>query len=255
MAPVGMIISALIAGTIADASSWRFMFVITGGVSFIYFLAIIWKLPFKVPKRNTPIDFLGILILGSGLVMLLLSLTSLSDKIMPDWLAYILIVVSICLISFFLYYNMKLAKCPLFPPELFNRSTVLCELTIFFNNVVSYCERFYIPYIQIRLHGISPTKSGMIMAIVGCGSIALSPVANIAYKRVCTKFTVLIVALLYSALLLLNAFHVGWFFNIWLYTIINFICIGIYLILTVNVTNYNYGSVPMKYANSLGVLN
>ena len=105
------------------------------------------------------------------------------------------------------------------------------------------------------IHKITATKSGMIMAIVGCGSIALSPVANIAYKKMCTKMTLLIVELVYSVLLVLNALHVRWFFNIWIFTIINFICIGIYLIVTVNITNYNYGSVPMKYANSLGVLN
>ena len=59
----------------------------------------------------------------------------------------------------------------------------------------------------------------------------------------------------YMIVLIFNGFLVKYFFNVVVFTIINFIAIGLFLSVTINITNYNFANTPLKYTNSLGAFN
>ena len=80
-----------------------------------------------------------------GLCGFIIGLIGISDGLIPQWVCFTVIGISICLMIFFVYYNLKCSKTPIFPHALFNRSTLLCVFFILLNNTIFYTERFFVP--------------------------------------------------------------------------------------------------------------
>ena len=157
MAPVGNVISSMSAGAVAQATSWRVMFVIVGSFGFMLLVASLLLLPYAEEQtKPIKINFLGALMLGSGICALIVSLTFVGSKLIPGWLIITIAVVALAVIGVFFIYNQKWSKNPLFSSGLFNKSTVLTITSILFSKVLTFMERYFEPYIYQNIHGISP---------------------------------------------------------------------------------------------------
>lgn len=116
MVPIAALVASLGAGVVAESIGWYWMCVIVGCLGLLTFILGLIFFPFNLPKnKNAKIDVIGIFMLVGGLVVLILGLLSVSQKSLPTWIAFIVIIAAIGILVGFFFYDRKVSKHKIFP--------------------------------------------------------------------------------------------------------------------------------------------
>ena len=204
--PVGAIAAGLLAGIMEQTIGWNYICVILAGMALVMLVLELIKLPLKVTvDKSAKVDFISMICLAGGLVLLTVALLSFSQTgFMPAYASFILLGVSFGLLVCFYFYDQKCSKNKIFFPEMFNRTVIVDQILIGLVTLVNYCERFQVPYNLALTHGLDSMQIGYCMAIVGCQALLFSPIGSIVYSKIIARNAVLVFCLIYSGFLLLN---------------------------------------------------
>ncbi|CAL6045231.1 Major_facilitator superfamily protein [Hexamita inflata] len=256
MLPVGAIISSISAGAVAASIGWNYMCVIVGCISLINCICSMFLLPYNLPvNKKAKIDLLSVFLLASGIVCFIIGLLSISQSGFALWLTIVLLVLGVLLIVCFGIYDQKYSKNQIFKSKLINRSVVQIELLLFLTALVSYGERYLVPFnLSVNLKQ-KPGSIGLLMAISGLSVFIFSPLTGVIGRKLITKYSMILLYSCYVSIMFINSMQIAYFKNVIVYTIFNFITMGIYVSTLILLQSHNYAQCPPAYAQQLGVLN
>ncbi|CAL5971533.1 Major_facilitator superfamily protein [Hexamita inflata] len=255
--PFGGIVSSFSAGFIAQSIGWQYMCFFIGIIAFVNFISCLVFLPMKHNQTKiVKFDFIGILLLGTGLVSFITGLLFISqtDDI-PKFVKYIMVGVGLLFVVSFFIYDQKLSKHKIFDKNLMNKSVIITESILFLITMVSYGERYLVPYnMHANLH-ISSGQIGVCMAITGLSVLIFSPLMSVLYSKIVTKRIIIFAILFYLVFQFINAVQISWFKNLYVHVSLNFLTMGVYIGLIVVLQSFNFAQCPQSYSQQIGVLN
>lgn len=161
---LGTIGGPLLGGVVTDAFGWRWNFFIALPVAIvaIILLQVTLRLPERV-KRVVSIDYLGIVLISSGVSLLLIWVTLAGNSF--DWaslpsLAMVLGSVILLLIAVIVEFT---AKEPIIPLDLFkNRTVTLAVIASLSVGVAMFGTSVFLSQYMQLARGATPTESGLL---------------------------------------------------------------------------------------------
>lgn len=192
---LGMILGPLAGGFITTHFSWRWIFWVNAPIGLVTILCSYLLLP-NIPTRKVPaLDTVGFLLFGSGLAMLTLGLSMLSETGINLIQAIIIIAIGILLLVF--YYQVSISKKhPIVKVELLViRTFRISVIGNLFARIGFGGVPFILPLLlQIGL-GFSPQLSGFLLAPIALGIVIIKPLTiyflrYLGYKKLLTINTI-----------------------------------------------------------------
>lgn len=176
----------LIGGVVVDAIGWRWCFFIGLPIALIAFVVLQMTLHLPVVKRRVHIDYLGALLIMSGVSLLLVWVSLAGNQF--DWASAqtaVLVPGGLLLIAAALFVEAKVAAEPIIPLRLFrDRTTTLATLASVLIGVAMFGSTVYLSqYFQLA-RGMSPTEAGL-MSIAMVGGLLVS---SITTGRIITRY-------------------------------------------------------------------
>ena len=177
---LGPLLGPVLAGAILQHLSWHWLFYINVPVGI---LAVILAIRF-LPGDETEIsprklDFLGFVLLSSGLVTFLYGFDHLKEPTAPYILG-----VAVSLIALFLMRAKKKGPQALMNLELFRGKTfAAASITQFLANGVSLSFQVLVPLYLIEGCHVTPQKTGYLLAPLGIGMMCSYPLIGALAKR------------------------------------------------------------------------
>lgn len=157
---VAGLIGPFIGGFILDYLSWHWIFLINVPFGIVSIILLMRNFDEKLIKKESKIDYLGIIILTFAIVALLFGTMQIEESIIK-FLPYMLL--TIVLLGIF-YFIEKKAIEPVIPFNIFNRTTIIINIIGFIASAVIVVVDSYMPiYIQNVL-GYGATISGLSLA-------------------------------------------------------------------------------------------
>lgn len=157
---VAGLIGPFIGGFILDYLSWHWIFLINVPFGIVSIILLMRNFDEKLIKKESKIDYLGIIILTFAIVALLFGTMQIEESI-AKFLPYMLL--TIVLLGIF-YFIEKKAIEPVIPFNIFNRTTIIINMIGFIASAVIVVVDSYMPiYIQNVL-GYGATISGLSLA-------------------------------------------------------------------------------------------
>ncbi|KAI0537867.1 major facilitator superfamily domain-containing protein [Xylaria digitata] len=197
----GAMLGGVIGGLFNDHTKlgWRLAFIVQVPPSLLAAVGVYFfiRIPPKQSQKSylARIDFLGVFLLSSFLVLLLLGLNT-GGNIVPWTHPLPLITIPLSVATFFLFiWRESRAIQPIIPVKLLLKRTVLAAcLSNFFCTMVMFAVMFYIPlYLQVR--GRTATEVGVLILFAPLGSSYSSVGAGVIMNKT-GKYTRLGVACL-----------------------------------------------------------
>lgn len=184
LVPIGSIVGALIAGLVEEKIGWQYMCVIVGCISFINMICQLIFLPFDMPRnKEAKVNFLSVILIGSGVVVFLIGLLNLSGEgIVPTYAGIILFCVGIVILVMFFVYDFKWAKTKIFHRDLWNRNIILSEVIFIAVYIINFGERYFNSFHLAYNLRIQRRTIGYIVAGCGLSVFVFSPVTNVIQK-------------------------------------------------------------------------
>ncbi|KAI0454782.1 major facilitator superfamily transporter [Xylaria acuta] len=199
-APLGSVFGNLLAGFIASATSWKWVFGALGGLGVVVTAAGVFFIPqppaSSVPPRKAlvllkSVDWLGGFLVTAGLLALLFALTE--GNVMgwsTPWVP-VLIVVAVILLGIFYawqwYQENRTTRRPLIKVSIFNNGRFCAGLGIMalffacFNNFIVYSTYFFQDY-----QGLSPLQTTLRFIPTGVTGILVAFIVSRLISRVPT---------------------------------------------------------------------
>ncbi len=174
------ILGPVIAGSILQYASWRWLFLVNLPVGALAVVLAILVLPKDHEElRPRDLDLVGLALLSPGLVLFLYGADHLSDRTGLGAL-----IVSIALLAAFFSTAAKkgdkaLIDLRLFKGKPFSASVV----TQFMANGIAFAGQMLIPIYLIRACGLSPSATGWLLAPLGLGMMCCYPLLGTLTKR------------------------------------------------------------------------
>jgi EmrB/QacA subfamily drug resistance transporter len=169
---LGPILGPVLAGTILQHASWRWLFLVNVPVCVAGIVMALLFLPDDSGERRVrAFDGLGFALLSPGLVMFLYG----SDHL-EEATGRVLLGAAALLLVLFVRHGIAKGEGALLDLELFRQkvfSTAAC--TQFLSNGVSYAAQMLVPFYLIRVCGKSPGATGLMLAPLGLGMVCIYP--------------------------------------------------------------------------------
>lgn len=194
---VGPMIGPLIGGAIVAQLSWRCIFFINVPVGLTGLILVFWKLPDYHEKITRPLDFLGLILFGSGVGLLSYVLEIFGERHMGTWEDIGICLAAVALLAAYGAYALRAAN-PLLDLSLFRiRSFSSAVGGGFVTRLGLGGIPFLLPLLyQVGL-GFTPVQSGLLIlpqAAAAAGTKFLLPhiLTRLGYRRVLIFNTLLI---------------------------------------------------------------
>ncbi len=198
IAALGMMLGPVLGGIITNYFSWRWIFWVNIPIGILALILSSTLLP-PMPARHVhPLDKVGFLFFGSGLALLTLGLSTISESDVAISVSVLLIGISIMFLMFYTWHSFKKTH-PIVKIELLHTRTFRVSVI---GNLIARIGFGGIPFIlplllQIGLR-FSPQLSGFLLAPTALGVLLIKPLS----LKVLRLFG-------YRNLLILNTFLVG----------------------------------------------
>jgi MFS family permease len=174
------LLGPVIAGAILQFASWRWLFLINLPVGVLALALAAAFLPNdQEERRPRGLDLLGLALLSPGLVLFLYS----SDHL-DDWIGVVAMIIAV--VMFALFYLAAQAKgdaalidLRLLKGKGFSASVV----AMFMVNGISFAGQMLIPIYLVRACGLSPSRTGWLLAPLGLGMMCTYPFMGFLTKR------------------------------------------------------------------------
>ena len=169
---LGPILGPVIAGTILQHASWRWLFLVNLPVGALAIVLAILFLPKEHEEtQRRDLDVVGFVLLSAGLVLFLYGSDHMGERI-----GLLTVVVSIILLATFFRMAIRKGDRALIDLQLFRGKTFAAStVTQFMSNGISFAGQMLIPIYLIRACGRSPSATGWLLAPMGLGMICSYP--------------------------------------------------------------------------------
>ncbi|HTK05631.1 MAG TPA: MFS transporter [Ktedonobacteraceae bacterium] len=191
---LGLIAGPVLGGLLVQGESWRWIFLVNVPVGIV---ALAMTLLF-VPKSHeeassVPLDWVGLLLLSTGLLCLLFGVTRAGDAGWVDGVVIGSCLAGILLLALFVVAE-KRVRWPLIDLSVFrNRPFVLGSLSYFFFSAAIFGSQPYWSLFMQNTWGFSPLQGGLAF-LPATGLIALlTPVAGILAQKAGTRLYLLLI--------------------------------------------------------------
>ena len=169
---LGPILGPVLAGTILQHASWRWLFIVNVPVCLAGIVVASSFLPDdSAEKRMRTFDGFGFALLSPGLVLFLYG----SDHL-QEITGRLLLGIAALLLGLFIRHGLAKSEGALLDLELFRRKVfATAASTQFLSNGVSYAAQMLVPFYLIRVCGKSPSETGLMLAPLGLGMVCIYP--------------------------------------------------------------------------------
>jgi EmrB/QacA subfamily drug resistance transporter len=169
---LGPILGPVIAGTILQHASWRWLFLINLPVGVLAIILAILFLPNdREETKQRDLDLVGFALLSPGLVLFLYGSDDMGERI-----GQITLALSVVLLAMFFRMASRKGDRALIDLQLFRGKTfAAAAVTQFMSNGISFAGQMLIPLYLIRACGRSPAATGWLLAPLGVGMICTYP--------------------------------------------------------------------------------
>ncbi|WP_263358906.1 DHA2 family efflux MFS transporter permease subunit [Acidicapsa ligni] len=177
---LGPILGPVLAGTILQHASWRWLFLVNVPVCLAGIVMAVLFLPDDSGERRLrAFDGMGFALLSPGLVLFLYS----SDHL-QETTGRVLMGIAAVLLGLFVRHGMVKGEGALLDLELFQRKVfATAASTQFLSNGVSYAAQMLVPFYLIRVCGKSPSETGLMLAPLGLGMVCVYPMMGKLTQR------------------------------------------------------------------------
>jgi EmrB/QacA subfamily drug resistance transporter len=169
---LGPILGPMIAGTILQHESWRWLFLVNLPVGALAIVLAVLFLPNdREEAKHRDLDVVGFALLSPALVLFLYG----SDH-MGEYIGLMTLVLSVVLLAIFFKEAIRKGDRALIDLQLFRGNTFAAStITQFMVNGISFAGQMLIPIYLIRACGRSPSETGWLLAPMGLGMICSYP--------------------------------------------------------------------------------
>ncbi|KKK14623.1 putative MFS transporter [Aspergillus ochraceoroseus] len=165
---VGSVTGPILGGGFSQSVNWRWIFYINypfigvGAVCILLFLKLN-ILPTSLAEKLRQIDYVGTIIFVGSLSSFLIPLTWGGILYSWDsWRTLVPLIVGVCGLVVFAYYEYRFAKDPIMPPVIFqNRSATVSFIGSIFQGLVLWCVLYYLPLYYEAVKGYTPIVAGV----------------------------------------------------------------------------------------------
>jgi EmrB/QacA subfamily drug resistance transporter len=177
---LGPILGPVLAGTILQFASWRWLFLVNVPVCLAGIVMAALFLPDDSGERRVrAFDGVGFALLSPGLVLFLYG----SDHL-QETTGRVLLGMAALLLSFFVRHGMAKGEGALLDLELFQRKVfATAARTQFLSNGVSYAAQMLVPFYLIQVCRKSPSEAGLMLAPLGLGMVCVYPLMGKLTQR------------------------------------------------------------------------
>jgi len=159
---VGAILGIILGGVLITFVNWRFIFLINLPIGLIALVLAYVVLHERSPRQREAIDVLGMLLLGAGLLLILLSLTNIAGQ---GWstLNGVLLVIGVLLIGLFLIWENHTSS-PLLALSLFHQRVLTASIfAAFFQALGNFAVLFLVIMYLQGVRGLSPFDASLLL--------------------------------------------------------------------------------------------
>jgi len=250
--PVGQVISSVLSGLMAGSIGWQYMAAVISLLGVVYGIFLCFALPGFRPNKAARIDFLGAGLILLGMCALLFGLTFVAQGL-ATWGAVLLILLALAILALFCVYNWRWSRAPIFGRDVFNRSSVCNMLTFMLVTCAGFGERFYLPYIMMRVYGLNSLLNGLVNALSGVASVIFSPLWQFSLRRMLSRYLVMIYSVVYVSGCVLEAALLGQSLGLTIFSVIlNMLS---YMALAITIQTSSLTSAPLRHSATIGSLN
>jgi EmrB/QacA subfamily drug resistance transporter len=177
---LGPILGPVLAGTILQHASWRWLFLVNVPVCLAGIVMAALFLPDDSGERRfRAFDGVGFALLSPGLVLFLYG----SDHL-QETTGRVLLGMAALLLSLFVRHGMAKGEGALLDLELFQRRVfATAARTQFLSNGVSYAAQMLVPFYLIQVCRKSPSETGLMLAPLGLGMVCVYPLMGKLTQR------------------------------------------------------------------------
>lgn len=201
---IGLMIGPLAGGFITDHFSWNWVFWINIPVGIAAACLTLVFLPPSPPHKHVrPFDFIGFFLFGGGLATLTFSLAYLSETTANQSIAYLVLCISLLLLTNYFLYSRRLAH-PILNTNLFKLRTFRISIV---GNLFARLSFGGVPFLlplllQIGL-GYSAVMSGLLLTPIAFGIIVVKMISlrmlrTFGYQKTLIVNTILVAITLWA---------------------------------------------------------
>ncbi len=179
------LLGPVIAGAILQFASWRWLFLINLPVGALALVLAFAFLPGdRGETRPRSLDFVGLALLSPGLVLFLYGADQLGKPLGGEQLGATAIAASLVMLALFYAAARKKGDAALIDLRLLSGKGFSASLTtMFLINGVSFAGQMLVPIYLIRGCGMSPSRTGWLMAPLGLGMMCTYPLMGTLTER------------------------------------------------------------------------